>query len=138
MSKVLAVALDTIRRERVGGFSEAFSRVDAVRAEFGEENLANRLMQAIPADVADEVVADLFGILEWSTADNGSALRRDTDRWLLSNVDDRRIYVALHMEAFPLPDIREMEGVLTRLAEARPMFRSRCKELIAMRRQVED
>ena len=75
---ILAETLAAIRSERGEKFDRSFTLVDRLLAEFGEGDLAERLYAAIPIECPWEVVADLFGILQWSTSDNGAALSRAT------------------------------------------------------------
>ncbi len=73
MQTVLAEALTAVAAERPAAFDSSFRLAAELVREFGETGLADRLISEIPADIPWEVVADLFGILEWSTSDNGAA-----------------------------------------------------------------
>jgi hypothetical protein len=110
--------------------------VDCLLAEFGEGDLAERLYDAIPIECPWEVVADLFGILQWSTSDNGAALSRATEGWLRAGEDPRRMRVALHLDSYPFLDRSEMEQVLRGVAARHPEVAARCDELIEARRQL--
>ena len=128
---------DAIAAERPD-FRRSFRLVDDVLSEFGEASLAERLYDAIPTDRPWEDVADLFGILVWSTSDNGSALTRVTDGWLKEGSDLRRCQIALHLDTYPFRERVEMEAVLRRVAERMPELAPKCDELIQSRRQLRE
>ena len=115
MNERLWHAVQTVARERGGKFKAAFAAVASLVAEFGESDIADRIVSEIPASVAWEVVADLLGILEWSTRDNGASIHRAAERWLIDGNDVRRIQVALHLDAYPFQDFEQMTHVLGRL-----------------------
>ena len=125
----------SIKAERGGKFDRSFTWVDRLLAEFGEADLAEILYAAIPIECPWEIVADLFGILVWSTSDNGAALGRATEGWLRAGEDPRRIRVALHLDSYPFLDRFEMEQVLREVVARHPEVAARCGELIEARRQ---
>jgi hypothetical protein len=133
---ILTQTLETIAAERGGRFDRSFGLVKKLLADFGDGDLAERLYAAIPDDCSWEIVADLFGILEWSTDDNGAALRRAAEGWLRDSDDLRRIRVALHLDTYPFLDRTEMERVLRDLAAHYPEVAVRCGELIESRRRL--
>lgn len=133
---LLAETLATIEAERGGRFDRSFALAARLLAEFGEADLAERLCAAIPSEWPWEVVADLFGILQWSTSDNGAAISRAAERWLRGGEDLRRIRVALHLDAYPFLDRLEMERVLREVAARHPEVAARCDELIEARRKL--
>ncbi len=133
---ILAETLAAIGSERGGQFDRSFALVDRLLAEFGEGDLAERLYAAIPVDCPWEVVADLFGILIWSTSDNGTAICRATEGWLRAGEDPRRMRVALHMDAYLFLERAEMERVLRGVAARRPEVAPRCDELVEGRRKL--
>lgn len=135
-SSILAETLAAIGSERGGRFDRSFALVDRLLAEFGEVDLAERLYATIPIECPWEVVADLFGILEWSTSDNGAALIRATESWLRAGEDTRRIRVALHLDSYPFLDRSEMEQVLRKVAAKHHEVAARCNELIESRRRL--
>ena len=100
--------------------------------------MAERLYAELPEPCPWEVVAELFGILIWSTSDNGSALTKTTERWLHAPEDLRKIRVALHLDVYPFLDRNDMERVLKRVAEIHPGVSERCSELIATRRNLRE
>jgi hypothetical protein len=79
------------------------------------------------------VVADLFNILIWNTADNGSEISRTAARWLEDNDDLSRIRVALNIGAYHYRDRTEMARVLERVATSHPEVAGRCRELMESR-----
>jgi len=134
-ASILTKPLATIASERGGRFDRSFDLVDRLLAEFGEADMAERLYAAIPSECPWEVVSDLFGILLWSTSDNGAALSRVTEGWLRVGEDLRRVRVALHLDSYPFGDRSEMEQVLRQVAAKQPDVAARCEELIESRRR---
>jgi hypothetical protein len=134
MNTVLASAFETIRRERAIGFREAFSCARNVLNELGEARIADRVLNAAPEDVPFEDIADLLGILCWSGQDNGAGILRDAEQWLQTSSDERRLFVALHLDAYPFATTRQMSEVLTKIAESHLKLRDRCLTLIAQRK----
>lgn len=92
--------------------------------------MAERLYAAIPIESPWEVVADLFGILLWSTSDNGEAINRATEGRLWSGEEPRRVRVALHLDSYSFLDRSEMEQVLRGVAARHPEVAPKCDELI--------
>ncbi|WP_165228194.1 hypothetical protein [Aquisphaera insulae] len=135
VSALLDETLAAIASERGGGFNRSFSLASDLLAEYGEPRLAERLITDIPPTVPWEVVADLLGILSWTTSDNGSASFRTAERWLREATDLRRILIALNLDVYPFLDSKEMERVLLRVADRHPEASGRCRELIAARRR---
>jgi len=139
MSTVLGNALETIEKERSSNrFHDAFTAVDEVLKEWGENQLADRLVGAIPSTVSWEVVADLLGILTWSTSDNGAAIMRTAERWLREGDDNRKLQIALNLDAYPFRDRTEMEQVLGHLSEVNSVVAARCQVFIATRRELKE
>src|SRR4051812_24689156 len=89
--------LDTISAER-GNFDRSFDLVRDVIRKLGEAGLAERLYAATPVERPWEDIADLFGILIWITSDNGGALMRTMEQWLLDAADVRQVQIALHLD----------------------------------------
>lgn len=115
-------------------YTEAFSAAHAVVVEFGEENLADRLFADIPDSISFRQVARLFDFLAWQTDDNGSAMTRTVERWLVEGTDLRKIQIALNLEVYPFADEREMYRVLSEVAVSHPPVASRCQLLISSRK----
>ncbi|NWA81642.1 hypothetical protein [Pseudomonas sp. D2002] len=134
MHQVVERALRVIAAEsHEPQYTEAFSAVHAVVIEFGEENLADRLFADIPDSIAFMQVARLFDFLAWQTDDNGSAMTRTAERWLVEGTDLRKIQIALNLEVYPFPDEHEMYRVLSDVAESFPQMADRCQQLISSR-----
>lgn len=133
---VLAETLEAVATERGGQFDRSFRLVDRLLRDYGEHDLAERLYAEIPLNYAWEVVADLLGILSWTTSDNGSAITRTAERWLIAAEDLRKVRIALHLDVYPFLDREQMERVLEQVAAIHPDVSERCADLIASRRQV--
>jgi hypothetical protein len=127
-------ALQTVAQERGHQFNEAFRAASQLVAEWGESNLAERILTAAPVSVPWEVVADLLGILEWSTQDNGAAIRQQADRWLVEAKDLRRVQVALNLDTYPFASLAQMSAVLAEVATHHPEVASQCAQLVHQRR----
>jgi hypothetical protein len=124
--------LDTIAVER-GNFDRSSDLVDDVIRKFGEPGLAERLYAVIPRERPWQDIADLFGILIWSTSDNGASLMRTMEQWLQSADVLRQGRVALHLDVYPFIDRGMMVRVLGDVASRLPEVRDRCHELIESR-----
>ena len=132
--EVLSETLRAIATKRTGGrFDRSFELADRLVRNFGQHDLAERLYAEISPDCPQEVVADLFGILSWCTSDNGAAIGRTVQRWLLAAEDLRKVRIALHLGVYPFLDHAEMVRVLERIATIHPEVSERCAELIAGR-----
>lgn len=134
MHQVVAKALDLIAVEnREPGYTEAFDAVRALAIEFGELDLADRLFIDIPESVPFLLVARLFDFLAWQTEDNGAAMTRTVERWLVEGSNTRKVQIALNLEVFPFLDGHHMCQVLSQVAAAIPEVADRCKALIISR-----
>ncbi|WP_447792200.1 MULTISPECIES: hypothetical protein [Pseudomonas] len=135
MHQIVAKALDVIVVEsNEPQYTEAFDAVYAVVAEFGEPELADRLFADIPESTPFLLVTKLFDLLAWQTEDNGSAITRTVERWLVESTNPRKVQIALNLEVYPFPDEHEMYRVLSQVAVALPQMADRCQELITARR----
>ncbi|NVZ50739.1 hypothetical protein HX792_10365 [Pseudomonas sp. B6002] len=112
-------------------YTEAFSAAHAVVVEFGEENLADRLFADIPDTISFRQVARLFDFLAWQTEDNGSAMTRTVERWLVEGTSLRKIQIALNLEVYPFPDEHEMHRVLSAVAVSHPQVAGICQSLMS-------
>lgn len=134
MHQVVERALNVIAAESSEpNYTEAFSAVHALVVEFGEQHLADRLFADIPDSISFMEVARLFDFLAWQTDDNGSAMTRTAERWLLEGSDLRKIQIALNLEVYPFPDGQEMYRVLSDVAVSHPQVADRCQQLINAR-----
>lgn len=134
MHQVVERALNVIAAEiSEPEYTEAFRAVHAVVVEFGEENLADRLFADIPDSIPFMQVAQLFDFLAWQTNDNGSAMTRTVERWLVEGTDLRKIQIALSLDVYPFPDEHEMYRVLSDVAVSLPEMAGTCQQLISSR-----
>ena len=134
---ILNKTLSCIQAEQgLGRFEHSFELVDELLRVYGEQNLAARLYEDISPVWDWSVVASLFGILIWSTSDNGHALTQETDRCLLEGTNLRRILIALHLDTFPFMERAQMEEVSPELPLIITKAAQRCNELIEQRRQM--
>ncbi|RMQ86815.1 hypothetical protein ALP97_02386 [Pseudomonas salomonii] len=135
MHQVVERALNVIAAESSEPeYTEAFNAAHAVVVEFGEENLADRLLADIPDSISFRQVARLFDFLAWQTDDNGSAMTRIVERWLVEGTDLRKIQIALNLEVYPFADEHEMYRVLSDVAVSLPQVAGRCQLLISARK----
>ncbi|UZE04470.1 hypothetical protein [Pseudomonas corrugata] len=134
MHQVIERALHVIAVESSGlKYTEAFSAVHAVVIEFGEQNLADRLFADIPDSISFMQVARLFDFLAWQTDDNGSAMTRTVERWLVEGTNLRKIQIALNLDVYPFLDDHEMYRVLSDVAISHPQVADNCQRLISSR-----
>jgi hypothetical protein len=131
---VLLRTIEAVARERGGQYKEAFAAVEVLLAEYGEASLANRLVADIPLSVSWEVIADVIGILEWGTSDNGAAVHREVEQWLIDGQDLRKMQIALNLGGYPFLEEAQMYEVLERLSVSVPEIKSRCCALIEERK----
>ncbi|EUB84920.1 hypothetical protein [Pseudomonas sp. GM30] len=135
MHQVVERALNVIAAESSEPeYTEAFSAARAVVLEFGEENLADRLFADIPDSISFMQVARLFDFLAWQTEDNGSAMTRSIERWLVEGTNLRKVQIALNLEIYPFPDEREMYRVLSDVAASLPEMADKCQQIISSRK----
>ncbi|MGF1486428.1 MAG: hypothetical protein ACFBSE_04875 [Prochloraceae cyanobacterium] len=130
LKKTLAALLSEEEDEN----EDIFDLVDQLVAEYGEEDLAQRLYRDIPQDYPWDLIAELYDILIWSTNDNGTALIKTTQQWLLEGDDIRKIQIALNLGVYPFKERSKMVEVLSKLAIQYPAIASRCQEWINKRR----
>ncbi|MHC3822912.1 MULTISPECIES: hypothetical protein [Pseudomonas] len=135
MHQVVERALNVIAAESSEPeYTEAFSAARAVVLEFGEENLADRLFADIPDSISFMQVARLFDFLAWQTEDNGSAMTRAIERWLVEGTNLRKVQIALNLDVYPFLDEREMDRVLSDVAVSLPEMADRCQQIISSRK----
>lgn len=134
MTPILKKTLDKIEEE-ANSFNESFVLVDELLKEYGENNLANRLYSEIEESISWVVVADLFGILIWSTSDNGHELIKETEQWLIKSNSPRKIPIALNLDVYPFLERAEMEAVLNNIISRPPSLVEECNKIIARRRK---
>lgn len=134
MNTLLSKTLNKIEEES-GGFNESFALVDELVKMYGENDLANRIYSEINESTPWSVVANLFGILIWSTRDNGYALTKETEEWLVSADNPRKILIALNTGIYPFMEFEEMQFVLKRIINKYPSLEEQCNNLISSRRK---
>ncbi|NHX01551.1 hypothetical protein [Pseudomonas koreensis] len=135
MHQVVERALNVIAAESSEPeYIEAFSASRAVVLEFGEENLVDRLFADIPDSISFMQVARLFDFLAWQTEDNGSAMTRAIERWLVEGTNLRKVQIALNLDVYPFLDEREMDRVLSDVAVSLPEMADRCRQITSSRK----
>jgi hypothetical protein len=132
MNEILARTLESIAAESPT-FDKSFALVDELLTVYGEHDLGDRLLSDIDDTVHWEVVADLLGILQWSTSDNGHAITAAAEHWLLECDDERKVKIALSLDTYPFTDKEKMNAILDIVARKFPSTKARCAELIASR-----
>ena len=130
---LITETLDAIAAER-GNCDRSFELVDDIIRKFGEAGVVERLYDGIPRERPWQDIADLFGVLIWSTRDNGSALMRTAEQWLRDARDIRQVQIALHLEVYPFQERGLMERVLADVAGKFPEVAERCRQLVESRR----
>lgn len=134
MHPVVKRALEVIASESLEPeYTDALKCARSVVVEFGEQNLADRLFANIPDSVSFLLVAKLFNFLAWQTDDNGSAMTRAVERWLVEGTNLRKIQIALNLDVYPFLDGREMYRVLSEVTVSHPQVAYRCQLLISSR-----
>lgn len=135
MTEILKKVIESIEIESPDRYCQSFILVDALVKEYSEENLAERLYEELRYNSSKEVIAKLFCILIWSTSDNGSALMRTTDKWIESLSDEKKIWIALNVEAYPFESKQYMEEVLLKVQAKFPELLVFCEDLIKTRKE---
>ncbi|GAA5495953.1 hypothetical protein Rhal01_02134 [Rubritalea halochordaticola] len=131
MTTLQATYHELANQPEENSFTEAaFDLVDSLIVEYGEEGLAEKVMQDTPADTPWQHTADILGIMIWSTSDNGSGISRETEQWLRDRSDERRCWIALHLDSSPFRNSAEMKRELCEVAHTFPKLASRCEERI--------
>lgn len=132
--QVVVKALNVIEKESLEPeYTEAFDAVRAVVIELGEHNLADLLFADISDSVSVLQVSRLFDFLAWQTDDNGSAMTRTVERWLIEGTNLRKIQIALNLGVYPFPDALDMRRALSDVAVSHPQVADKCQQLIASR-----
>ncbi len=125
--------LMTISKERTVGFSGAFIMVSDIVKKYGEKDIANNLWAVIPENSDLDDVSDLYGILIWSTEDNGFELVQTAEKWLTESTDYRKVYVSLHLDVYPFNTRSEMVSVFSKVVATFPNLKHVCEKLIVAR-----
>jgi len=130
MSPILQECIDTICLERDNGWDATFDVVTRLVKEYGEQRLADRLVDEIPKTVPFEVVADLLSILIWSTSDNGHLIMAAAESWLRAPKETRRMLIALNLECIPFSSETEAQEVLGGIPDEHSTARPHCSRVL--------
>ena len=132
MNILLNKTLNTIEEE-ASDYTESFKLVNQLLIEYGEGNLAARLYSDIDLVVNWELVAKLFSILIWQTSDNGTALIKETEKWITDCENERKINIAINLDIFPFSDFNEMRLKLEKAVILFPSISKQSNYLINTR-----
>jgi hypothetical protein len=125
--------LITISEERAECYSNSYAMAAAIVKEYGENDLANRLWADIPESSSLRDVADLYGILVWSTQDNGYEILKTTEKWIRDCQDYRKVHLSLHLDVYPFKTPQDMSEALEIVIKTFPNLKFVCKKLIESR-----
>ena len=134
LNALLTTTLECIARE-APGFDESFKLAEQILESYGETNIAQVLYGDIDPHTKWKPIADLLGILIWSTSDNGEAIMRTAEGWLLRGTDIRRIRIAVNLDVYPFNDAATMESVFSEIATRYPTMECELSQLINDRSQ---
>ena len=135
MNKILQKTTQAIIEEidSEDGFDKSFDLVDQLLQEYGEIELAEKLFEELSGKVAWEVISELFGILVWSTSDNGSSLLAITNQWLQECNNIEKVKIALNLDCYPFKDKNDMMNVLNQVGLKYPEVKGHCQDLVESR-----
>ncbi|MFO1482031.1 MAG: hypothetical protein U1F71_01590 [Verrucomicrobiaceae bacterium] len=121
-----------------GQFGDAvFRLVDALILEIGEEGIADKVIDATPLAVPWSQIANILGIMIWSTTDNGAdGIVRAAESWLVDGRDERRAFVALHLDVYPFKNPSQMKTVLEHVSSIYPSLAAACAAMISSREKA--
>lgn len=116
----------------------AFDQVAPALLEFGEDDLAERLMDAA-GDAPWEGIAAFLNIASWEVSPAAESRIFETiEAWLAAAQDIRRVQVALHLDVIPFSkkgsDPRTLVGILDNVSAAFPETAARCHHLLEQAR----
>ena len=114
---------------------EIFDQVDIVVSELGEEGIANRLLEETPREEAFAWgdTATILSMMIWSTSDNGAGITNASEQWVNDCNDERRVFVALHLDTYPFKEYSDMVAALRRVVDRFPALSDRCEFLVNTR-----
>lgn len=112
----------------------AFDQVAPALLQFGEEDLAERIMEAA-GDAPWEGIAAFLNIASWDVSPPAeSRIFRTIETWLADAHDLRRVQVALHLEVIPFmkegADPGILERVLANVSAKFPETAPRCNHVL--------
>lgn len=103
-----------------------FDAVAEFVANNNHEDLAELVYQQTLDSDEIQKIACLFDILIWSTLDNGYAVLKTIEAWLLGN-NQRKIALALFMSSvFPMQSFDRLKEQLTQIKVLYPSLAERC------------
>lgn len=113
---------------------QAFDSVSPALAAFGEDDLAERLMDAT-FDIPWPGIAAFLAIASWQVSPAAeSRIFRTAEEWLIAAQDIRRVQVALHLDVIPFSGRgrhkEEIELALTNVMERFPETAEQCARLL--------
>jgi hypothetical protein len=130
VTPVLEEAINSICLERDTGWDTSFNAVRSLVEEYGEQQLADRLVDEIPRSMPFEAVADLLNFLIWSTSDNGHAITTAANSWLRKQADTRRILIALNLDVIPFQSEDEAKQILAPIKAKNPIAMPHCARML--------
>jgi hypothetical protein len=141
LSPTLRATLTTVAAERPHFTELSAELVRRLRREYGDDNLADRLMADIPPDWPTDDVADLFYLLHlWMSPPRarvvGASIAAMLKRWLREADDVRKLAVALRDMSFLIAAEKDGRDILVRVARRFPQFKRECERAIAVDRQL--
>jgi hypothetical protein len=114
-----------------------FEMVDELIRLFGESGLAEKLYEATPAHRPWRDLANVFGILIWSTSDNGHQLMHTMSRWLNDMSDERQVLIALEV-GFVDMEKEEMITLFGKIVDQYPSAAAPCRRILEWREQTRE
>lgn len=130
MTPVLTKCIESICSERDGEWDTTFDIVNQLVKDYGEEKLADRVVEEVPRTIPFEVVADLLSILLWSTSDNGRSIADSANLWLREQTDTRKVLIALNLEVIPFASEADAKQVLIPLMKGNHLVHSDCARIL--------
>ncbi len=111
-----------------------FEAVDQLLKKEGQDDIAERVMEASAEAVPWDSIAEVLGIMMWSSPDNGAQIMQDAERWLKDASDERRVFVAMNLDFYPFKDVAQMEAILGKVVETFPGQATLCRSVISSRK----
>jgi hypothetical protein len=134
MSEAVIAAIRALARDGLES-DAAFDLVAPALQEFGEDDLAERVMKLADSEPWEGIAAFL-SIASWDVSPPAeSRIFRTAESWLLAADELRRVQVALHLDVIPFSKSGTDPALLARVLEkvcARfPETSSQCRDLLA-------
>ena len=95
-----------------------------------DESVAEVLWDELPSECDVQDIADLLALWSWRDNDNGAQVMRTLEHWIIQLVDERRVAVALNLDAYPFTDPAERVVYLKKAGEKYPALQNKCREII--------